>query len=211
MNECDYVTAGKLPRYARQEARISGEPADVGLVLMDLSMRPIAIDQGAAAILNYQSRTAGSAPPANWIPKELLNSIRGRSPAELSSINTRCRIGATDYFCRSYIMESPDGFLGQPIMALHLAKDLSTTDTIDDVAARYHLTRREQEVLLGISSGGLTNKELAVRMNISPNTVKLFLRLAMIKMGVTTRAGLVAKILNDRNNGNGAAAGAPVV
>jgi DNA-binding CsgD family transcriptional regulator len=33
-------------------------------------------------------------------------------------------------------------------------------------------------------------------MAISPNTVKAFLRLIMIKMGVTTRAGIVAKILD---------------
>lgn len=184
------------------------EPTDVGLVLMDLSMRPIAIDQGAAAIFNYRPRSGA---PANWIPQELLSSIRGRSPSDLASVNTRCRIGASDYFCRSYIMESPDGFLAQPIMALHFEKDLSTADAIDDIAARYHLTRREQEVLVGISSGGLTNKELAVRMNISPNTVKLFLRLAMIKMGVTTRAGLVAKILNERNGGENPAVAAAVI
>ena len=42
---------------------------------------------------------------------------------------------------------------------------------------------------------GLTSKEVAIRMNISPNTVKAFLRLVMGKMGVTTRAGIVAKLL----------------
>ena len=33
-------------------------------------------------------------------------------------------------------------------------------------------------------------------MNISPNTVKAFLRLVMIKMGVTSRSRIVAKILS---------------
>jgi len=32
-------------------------------------------------------------------------------------------------------------------------------------------------------------------LGISPNTVKTFLRLIMIKMGVRTRAGMVARIL----------------
>ena len=41
---------------------------------------------------------------------------------------------------------------------------------------------------------GLTSKEIAVRMGISPNTVKAFLRLVMVKMGVSTRSGIVGRI-----------------
>ena len=55
-------------------------------------------------------------------------------------------------------------------------------------------TEREQEALRGIAMG-LTNKELAQRMNIAPNTVKTFLRLVMVKMGVARRTGVVAKLL----------------
>jgi len=32
-------------------------------------------------------------------------------------------------------------------------------------------------------------------MAVSPNTVKAFLRMVMVKMGVSTRAGIVAKVL----------------
>ena len=32
-------------------------------------------------------------------------------------------------------------------------------------------------------------------MSISPNTVKAFLRVIMVKMGVTSRSGVVGKIL----------------
>jgi DNA-binding CsgD family transcriptional regulator len=35
-------------------------------------------------------------------------------------------------------------------------------------------------------------------MQISPNTVKTFVRLIMVKMGVSTRSGLVGKILTAR-------------
>jgi DNA-binding CsgD family transcriptional regulator len=41
---------------------------------------------------------------------------------------------------------------------------------------------------------GLTSKEIATRLEISPNTVKAFVRLVMVKMGVTTRSGIVGKI-----------------
>jgi hypothetical protein len=59
-------------------------------------------------------------------------------------------------------------------------------------------------VLRGISLG-LSSKVMADRMDISPNTVKAFLRLIMIKMGVTSRAGIVANILNRATMDDGAA------
>src|SRR5260370_30906271 len=85
--------------------------------------------------------------------------------------------------------------MGQLIVSLHLERGSSANDAICEIVKKYHLTVREQEVLRGISLG-LATKELAERMNISPNTVKAFLRLVMIKMGVTKRPGIVAQILH---------------
>ena len=60
---------------------------------------------------------------------------------------------------------------------------------------------------------GLSNKEMAQNMGISENTVKAYLRMAAIKMGVASRLGIVTRILslvldsngselnNDRHNG----------
>ena len=64
---------------------------------------------------------------------------------------------------------------------------------ISDVAQQFRLTQREQETV-GLLTLGLTSKEIASRMNISPNTVKAFFRLVMTKMAVSTRAGIVGKI-----------------
>ena len=57
-----------------------------------------------------------------------------------------------------------------------------------------HLTRRERQVVEFLIQG-LTSKEIANRMKISPNTVKVFLRMVMVKMGVSTRSGVIGKIL----------------
>ncbi|PYM61035.1 MAG: DNA-binding response regulator, partial [Candidatus Rokuibacteriota bacterium] len=59
---------------------------------------------------------------------------------------------------------------------------------------QFNLTRREREALESLLQG-LSNKEIASRMNVSPNTVKAFLRLIMLKMEVTSRAAIVAKIM----------------
>ena len=40
-------------------------------------------------------------------------------------------------------------------------------------------------------------------MNISPNTVKSFLRIIMIKMGAGTRSGIVGKLLEYSNTAPG--------
>ena len=60
-----------------------------------------------------------------------------------------------------------------------------------------HLTPREQETIQLLMEG-LTSKEIAERMKISPSTVKAFLRLVMVKMGVSTRSGIVGKLLGSR-------------
>lgn len=73
-------------------------------------------------------------------------------------------------------------------------RGLRSSEAIYKVAAEFNLTEREREALSGISLG-LTIKELAKQMKISPHTVKAYLRVIMVKMGVSTRAAIVAKIL----------------
>jgi DNA-binding CsgD family transcriptional regulator len=64
---------------------------------------------------------------------------------------------------------------------------------LSGITAKYNLTARERETT-GYLLHGLTSKEIAQQMNISPNTVKAFMRLVMTKMGVTTRAGIVGRL-----------------
>jgi DNA-binding CsgD family transcriptional regulator len=59
---------------------------------------------------------------------------------------------------------------------------------------QFNLTPRELETVRFLVEG-LTSKEIAERMNISPNTVKAFLRIVMVKMGVSTRSGVVGKVV----------------
>jgi DNA-binding CsgD family transcriptional regulator len=160
---------------------------EAGLVLMDLSLNSIAFDTGAAAILKHPNQTI-----ASCLPPELMDVLGRSETSELAPIKTHVQIGKTDYFCTAYRLESHNGILAQPVIALHLEK-ASAIDVVYEVIAKYQLTAREMEALRGILMG-LANKELAVRMNISPNTVKAFLRLIMIKMGVTTRSEMFAKI-----------------
>jgi DNA-binding CsgD family transcriptional regulator len=174
------------------------QAASVGLVLMDMSLRPIAFDRGAALILDGQTRVDADRETVSLLPQDILENIRNRKPSELAAVRMTFRVGHNEYSARAYLMESQNGLFTQPIVALHIERISSATDAVAAVAAKFHLTDREQEALRGISIG-LSSKELAERMNISPNTVKVFLRLIMIKMGVTSRGGIVAQILQSQS------------
>jgi DNA-binding CsgD family transcriptional regulator len=164
---------------------------DVGLVLMDMSYKPIAWDRGAAAILNGGTARIEPEAPSS-LPKEVLDMIGNRKPHELPSEKVSIRMGNNNYSCRAHVMEPEQGF--SAMVVLHMERVFSVTDAVCAVAAKCNLTRREQEALKGLSMG-MCSKELAQTMNISPNTVKVFLHLIMIKMGVTNRGGIVAQLL----------------
>ncbi len=69
--------------------------------------------------------------------------------------------------------------------------------TIAEISERFGLTAREQETVQFLLEG-FTSKEIAQRMKISPNTVKAFIRLVMVKMSVSTRSGIIGKIVGPR-------------
>jgi len=58
---------------------------------------------------------------------------------------------------------------------------------------KYRLTNRERETVTFLLKG-LTSKQIATAMCISPSTVKTFLKLVMVKVGASSRTGIIAKI-----------------
>jgi DNA-binding CsgD family transcriptional regulator len=124
----------------------------------------------------------------------LLDLIRRSKPGDPSPAKTRFRLGAREYTCRVYFLQSANPPAQPHLLAVHLERDVSVVDALSEAGTEYRLTEREHEVLKQIAAG-LTSKEVAERMNISPNTVKVFLRMIMMKMGVSTRSGVIAKLL----------------
>jgi len=185
---------GKLRQSTRREPKLDPPLAEVGIVLMDLSLRPLAFDRGAAEMFPDAARCGGSTGPALSIPREIIDIIRRSRPGDPLAEKVRFSLGAHDYSCRAYLLESPNHFLQGAILAVHLEREAPAYDAVSHVGWEYDLTGREQEVLKGIAIG-LTSKEVAERMKISPNTVKTFLRTIMMKLGVSTRSGVVAKLL----------------
>ena len=164
-----------------------------GLVILDEKFLPIALDGGAEAILEDLNENCDRSHGTARFPQELLNllmNIQGEEQEKHLHLST----GEHEYSCQTFELKWLTNAELPRMLACHFKLDRSITDAVQQVGVDYNLTDREQEALIGVTMG-LTSKELATRMDISPNTVKAFLRLIMVKMGVTTRAGIVGKVL----------------
>ena len=168
--------------------------SEQGFLILDRSFKPIAFNWDAVLILTYPERPARNQKPDLRVPEEILQDIRTISAAGTSRIVTRFKAGKRTYICQASVLHSYEENLSDPAVALLLQRRSSAPEAIQAVAAHFNLTGREREALEGIALG-LSSKELAKRMGISPNTVKAYLHLITVKMGVTTRAGIVAKVL----------------
>jgi DNA-binding CsgD family transcriptional regulator len=167
-----------------------------GIVLLDLldgNFRPIASNKGAEAILHDIGGEGGGADGSAGLSSTLLNLLNAQS--ELDGAVMYLNVQGHEYNCRTFVAKPQGDGIAQPVLALYIKQETSVANAVFQIGAEYRLTDREQEALIGVAMG-LSSKELALRMNISPNTVKAFLRLIMIKMGATTRAGIVGKLID---------------
>jgi DNA-binding CsgD family transcriptional regulator len=198
------------------EAKSHKIVAPEGILLMNHSLKPIALDRGAASIFNIPRQERDQPDTCFHVPEEIAEVLAASKASDLPPVKTQFWRGEYGYVCRAYFIEPYDQASEEPMVVLHLQRGFSVGDAVYQLADRYHLTDREKEALMAISMG-LASKEVAERMNISPNTVKAFLRLIMIKMGVSSRAGIMGKLLrcsddttayNGNGNSNGTKKGA---
>jgi DNA-binding CsgD family transcriptional regulator len=147
-----------------QENTVSIAPSNNGFLLLDAGMNLIASNHPAVQILSFS------------------NDAR----INQSKISLAERVRITILACNE-----SDSL--QPSFAVLLERDGADNTALVEVSAQFGLTHRECEAVDYLLQG-LTSKEIADRMKISPNTVKAFLRLVMVKMKVSTRSGIAGKI-----------------
>jgi DNA-binding CsgD family transcriptional regulator len=170
-----------------------------GLVLLDRSLQTVAMDHRASRILADCSEGADST--GTELPTRVINLLNEHTWTVLAGTSVKLAGRTGTYLYTFFRLERPDSDAGPAILALHLQQSVSPEDAIQDVARSCNLTIRELEVLKGLS-GGLTSKEIAAKLDISPNTVKSYIRLIMVKIGVTTRSGIVGKLLEHASGTN---------
>ena len=170
----------------------------VGFLLLDASFEPIYANDDAIQILTY--------PKGQRERRELrsLDGVLGKKIRSLLFDNhssspslppTAFLSGRRHYHCRAFAVESNSTNPSDATVVL-FQRGLRESIDVAQMAPAFHLTEREQETV-GFLIEGLTSKEIATHMNISPNSVKAFIRLVMIKMGVSTRSGIIGKIVKN--------------
>jgi DNA-binding CsgD family transcriptional regulator len=162
-----------------------------GFVLLNSFFKPVFVNHVAARILSYPQRLE-----TRDCVDFLADRIRSLFPPDetgLSSVSTTTfRSGRRTYEGRAYRVNAVARGDSQVSVAILLQRKQRALTSLVEISHRFNLTTREQQVLEHLTHG-MTTKEIAVGLEISPNTVKNFVRMLMVKMGVSTRSGLVGK------------------
>jgi DNA-binding CsgD family transcriptional regulator len=174
---------------------MSAAPARPGLIVIDASLNLVACNTDAIHILTFPDNPEKISDLKDW----LTNRIRSCLVDERSSAPVRFvgefRSSKRMHLCRAFPLTSGiSPATPHPILVLMLERKSREQFTMAEISKRFGLTPREQETARLLSEG-LTSKEIATRMNISPNTVNSFVRLMMVKMNVSSRSAIIGKIV----------------
>jgi DNA-binding CsgD family transcriptional regulator len=177
----------------RKPQVVSTGPA-VGFVLLDSTLNPVLLNRAAAEILSYPLKPGAQKGQHSFFAERVRLMLVASHSSGGSPIVAVFRSGKRLYLCRTFRVDAQAKEYSQSSLAVLFERRSSGSLSLPQVAQKYHLTVREQQVLEFLRQG-LTSKEIADRMGISANTVKAFLRLIMVKMGVSTRSGILGKAI----------------
>lgn len=97
------------------------------------------------------------------------------------------------YYLRSIILHSLEKSRFGIMIMIEKMRDCFVSMT--DARETFHLTCRECDVIRCLLKG-LTNKEIALSLGIEVNTVKDYIKNIMHKTNITTRTGILSKIIS---------------
>jgi DNA-binding CsgD family transcriptional regulator len=166
-----------------------------GFLLLDPSMNPVFVNHAAAEILLYPLKVEAQRKLYGFLTAKIRGRLFSAPSSGLPVLVAKFQSGKRFYQCRAFSVNAIAEADSRSSVAVFLERGSSGSIPMAQIAEKFNLTTREQEVLQCLSEGGLTTKEIATRIGISPHTVKAFLRLIMLKMGVTTRSGVLGKAI----------------
>lgn len=187
----DHVPAGTemtVMKHTSSKASAGSE----GFLLLNSGLTPIFFNRAAAEILSYPHKLEDQKNLDAYLASRVRAIlVSGESSRDLKLVSN-FQSGKRLYQCRAYRVGALEQGDSQCSLAIILERGSNRSFPIAEVSERFRLSTREREVLPYLLNG-LTTKEIASGMDISPNTVKVFLRMIMVKMGVSTRSGIVGK------------------
>jgi len=181
------------------------ETMTAGFLLLDASLQPIYASEEALAILSYPEVPSKNKDLGNCLQSKIRSLLHsngnhnghhnGFSPSKFLH---EVASGKRCYQLRAFSVKSNLGIVRGPAIALLLERNHRGARNLESVAQKFRLTRREWETV-DLLLQDLTTKQIASRMDISPYTVKAFLRSVMLKVGAENRTGIIGRILQASN------------
>jgi DNA-binding CsgD family transcriptional regulator len=164
-----------------------------GFILITTDLRPIYANGMALRILGHLIQSPES---VKWeaVQTQLRLILQTTEYCRDSHPPAPFTSGRRRYLCRSFRLNVQADHTHPPLVALVMERLPHAHGDVLEASRRFHLSPRECETVVHLTHG-LTNKEIAQRMKVSPNTVKQFIRLTMSKMSVTSRSGILGKAL----------------
>jgi DNA-binding CsgD family transcriptional regulator len=163
-----------------------------GLILLGPANAQVSCNVEALRILAYPNGSVNAKKVPSLIGEKLPNLMRSRPGLDNEREISELVSGRRRYLCSRYSLDM-HGPQALRTTAILLERAGSPDVTMYELCNRFHLTSRERQAVSFLVKG-MTSKEIAQEMGISPNTVKSFLRLVMTKAGVSTRAGLIGRV-----------------
>src|SRR6516164_3173828 len=165
-----------------------------GLLLTDSSLNRIFFNTEAINALSYPDNVERLERPKDFLAGKVRSILLRPESLNESPFVTEFRSGRRRYFCRVFLVASDSRDPSRPSLAVLLERGPSQVIPLSQVSQQFNLTQREREAL-GYLLQGLSSKAIANSMSISPNTVKAYMRMIMVKTGVSSRPAMVSKIL----------------
>jgi DNA-binding CsgD family transcriptional regulator len=167
-----------------------------GVMVVDSSLNIMATNGEAIQILSFPKNLQNIPNVKSWLGSKVKSRLIDRLASEPFTFVKQFRSAQRTYLCQALPLNlalvgnraNNQGFI------VLMGRKANGQLRINTLYKRYGLTPREQQAVDALLQG-MTSKEIAARMKISPNTVKAFLRLVMVKMKVTTRSGIVGKLV----------------
>jgi DNA-binding CsgD family transcriptional regulator len=179
---------------------VSMVPSANGFLLLDSSLNLIAANQPALQILCYPSQADRIKQPKVYVADRVRTTLVDPQQQGVPAFVREFKSGKRHYICKSFQVDCHVQPSTQLAFAVLLERNAASSfSALTEISEEFALTQRERETVEYLLQG-FTSKEIANRMNISPNTVKAFLRLVMVKMKVSTRSGIAGKIAGTRPN-----------
>jgi len=168
--------------------------ATSGLILLGDGYNPIAFNNAALQILAYPTEPNKIDRPLLFVRDKVKFRLMKNNGGNNAKFLPDLISGRRKYNCRVFHFDLDCSKNGSVRAAILFERQSHVGGGLVGILEQFNLTPREVETVALVIEG-LTSKQIAERMKISPNTVKAFLRIVMVKMAVSTRSGIVGKII----------------